>query len=73
MGTARNEVNLSLGPWALPFPDAVITFLSSAGLSWPGEPRDRGAGINDGAAFLVLADGDKAVAAGHKPLARLVS
>ena len=30
-------------------------------------------GINDAAAFLVLADGDKAVAAGHKPLARLVS
>lgn len=30
-------------------------------------------GINDAAAFLVLAEGDKAVAAGHKPLARLVS
>ena len=30
-------------------------------------------GINDGAAFLVLADADAARAAGHKPLARLVS
>jgi acetyl-CoA C-acetyltransferase len=30
-------------------------------------------GINDGAAFLVLADADAAKAAGSKPLARLVS
>lgn len=30
-------------------------------------------GINDAAAFLVLADSAKAAAAGHKPLARLVS
>ena len=30
-------------------------------------------GINDGAAFLVLADAAKAAAAGHKPIARLVS
>ncbi len=30
-------------------------------------------GINDGAAFLVLADAAVAAAAGHKPLARLVS
>ena len=30
-------------------------------------------GINDGAAFMVLADADAATAAGHKPLARLVS
>lgn len=30
-------------------------------------------GINDAAAFLVLADAAKAAAAGHKPLARLVS
>jgi acetyl-CoA C-acetyltransferase len=30
-------------------------------------------GINDGAAFLVLADAATAAAAGHKPLARLVS
>jgi acetyl-CoA C-acetyltransferase len=30
-------------------------------------------GINDGAAFLVLADGEKARAAGHKPMARLVA
>ena len=30
-------------------------------------------GINDGAAFLVLADAAKAAAAGHKPMARLVS
>jgi acetyl-CoA C-acetyltransferase len=30
-------------------------------------------GINDAAAFLVLADAAKAAAAGHKPIARLVS
>ncbi len=30
-------------------------------------------GINDGAAFFVLGDGDTAAKAGHKPLARLVS
>jgi len=30
-------------------------------------------GINDGAAFLVLADAAKAAAGGHKPMARLVS
>jgi acetyl-CoA C-acetyltransferase len=30
-------------------------------------------GINDGAAFLVLADGAVASTAGHKPMARLVS
>lgn len=30
-------------------------------------------GINDGAAFLVIADAAAAVAAGHKPIARLVS
>ena len=30
-------------------------------------------GINDGAAFFVLADAAVAAAAGHKPLARLVS
>jgi acetyl-CoA C-acetyltransferase len=30
-------------------------------------------GINDGAAFMVLADGDTAVKAGYKPMARLVS
>ena len=30
-------------------------------------------GINDGAAFLVLASADAAAAAGHKPMARLVS
>ena len=30
-------------------------------------------GINDGAAFLVLADAAKAAAAGHKPMARLVA
>jgi acetyl-CoA C-acetyltransferase len=30
-------------------------------------------GINDGASFFVLADGDSAAKAGHKPLARLVS
>ena len=30
-------------------------------------------GINDGAAFLVLAEASKAAAAGHRPLARLVS
>jgi acetyl-CoA C-acetyltransferase len=30
-------------------------------------------GINDGAAFFVLADGDTAVKAGYKPMARLVS
>ena len=30
-------------------------------------------GINDGAAFFVLADGSTAVNAGYKPLARLVS
>ncbi|MBL8459342.1 acetyl-CoA C-acyltransferase family protein [Zoogloea sp.] len=30
-------------------------------------------GINDGAAFFVLADGSTAVNAGHKPMARLVS
>lgn len=30
-------------------------------------------GINDGAAFLVLADAAKAAAGGHKPIARLVS
>jgi acetyl-CoA C-acetyltransferase len=30
-------------------------------------------GINDGAAFFVLADAATAAAAGHKPMARLVS
>ena len=30
-------------------------------------------GINDGAAFFVLADAAVAAAAGHKPMARLVS
>jgi len=30
-------------------------------------------GINDGAAFMVLAEADAAAAAGHKPMARLVS
>jgi acetyl-CoA C-acetyltransferase len=30
-------------------------------------------GINDGAAFMVLAEADTAAAAGHKPMARLVS
>ncbi len=30
-------------------------------------------GVNDGAAFLVLADAESARAAGHKPIARLVS
>jgi acetyl-CoA C-acetyltransferase len=30
-------------------------------------------GINDGAAFFVLADGDTAVKAGYKPIARLVA
>jgi acetyl-CoA C-acetyltransferase len=30
-------------------------------------------GINDGAAFMVLAEADAATAAGHKPMARLVS
>ncbi len=30
-------------------------------------------GINDGAAFMVLADAEKAAAAGHTPMARLVS
>jgi hypothetical protein len=30
-------------------------------------------GINDGAAFMVLAAADRAAAAGHKPIARIVS
>jgi acetyl-CoA C-acetyltransferase len=34
---------------------------------------DNASGINDGAAFFVLADAAVAAAAGHKPIARLVS
>ena len=56
------------------------TTLESLGKLKPAFKKDGGtvtagnaSGINDGAAFLVLADAAKAAAGGHKPLARLVS